>query len=96
MKRLKNVRTEMALSVLAYTLTRVINILGVQIPVENGFAASAFPSETNDLLAGIKVKLYNRQQVQDRQDRAMDDNSVATAMNARQRRLVRDHCLTVQ
>jgi transposase len=29
MKRLKNVRTEMALSVLAYNLTRVINILGV-------------------------------------------------------------------
>jgi transposase len=29
MKRLKNVRTEMALSVLAHTLTRVINILGV-------------------------------------------------------------------
>jgi transposase len=28
MKRLKNVRTEMALSVLAYNLTRVINILG--------------------------------------------------------------------
>ena len=29
MKRLKNVHTEMALSVLAYNLTRVINILGV-------------------------------------------------------------------
>ena len=29
MKRLKNVRTEMALSVLAYNLTRVINILGI-------------------------------------------------------------------
>jgi transposase len=29
MKRLKNVRTEMALSVLAYNLTRVMNILGV-------------------------------------------------------------------
>jgi transposase len=28
-KRLKNVRTEMALSVLAYNLTRVINILGI-------------------------------------------------------------------
>ena len=28
MKRLKNVRTEMALSVLAYNLTRVMNILG--------------------------------------------------------------------
>jgi transposase/uncharacterized small protein (DUF1192 family) len=30
MKRLKNVRTEMALSVLAYNLTRVMNILGIQ------------------------------------------------------------------
>jgi transposase len=30
MKRLKNVRTEMALGVLAYNLTRVMNILGVQ------------------------------------------------------------------
>jgi len=30
MKRLKNVRTEMALSVLAYNLTRVMNILGVR------------------------------------------------------------------
>ena len=29
MKRLKNVRTETALSVLAYYLTRVINILGI-------------------------------------------------------------------
>ena len=29
MKRLRNVRTEMALSVLAYNLTRVMNILGV-------------------------------------------------------------------
>jgi len=29
MKRLKNVRTEMALSVLAYKLTRVMNILGI-------------------------------------------------------------------
>ena len=29
MKRLKNVRTEVALSVLAYNLTRVINILGI-------------------------------------------------------------------
>jgi len=28
MKRLKNVRTEMALHVLAYNLTRVMNILG--------------------------------------------------------------------
>jgi transposase len=30
MKRLKNVRTEMALSVLAYNLTRVMNIMGVR------------------------------------------------------------------
>ncbi len=30
MKRLKNVRTEMALSVLAYNLTRVMNIIGVR------------------------------------------------------------------
>jgi hypothetical protein len=30
MKRLKNVATEMALSVLAYNLTRVINILGIK------------------------------------------------------------------
>ncbi len=29
-KRLKNVRTEMALSVLAYNLTRVMNIIGVR------------------------------------------------------------------
>ena len=29
MKRFKNVRTEMALSVLAYNLTRVMNILGI-------------------------------------------------------------------
>jgi transposase len=29
MKRLKNVRTDMALSVLTYNLTRVINILGI-------------------------------------------------------------------
>ena len=30
MKRLKNVATEMALCVLAYNLTRVINILGLK------------------------------------------------------------------
>lgn len=30
MKRLKNVRTEMALSVLAYNLTRVMNIIGIK------------------------------------------------------------------
>jgi transposase len=30
MKRLKNVRTEMALSVLAYNLTRVMNIVGIR------------------------------------------------------------------
>ena len=30
MKRLKNVRTEMALGVLAYNLTRVMNILGIR------------------------------------------------------------------
>jgi hypothetical protein len=30
MKRLMNVRTDMALSVLAYNLTRVINILGIR------------------------------------------------------------------
>jgi transposase len=29
MKRLKNVRAEMALSVLAYNLTRVMNIMGI-------------------------------------------------------------------
>ena len=30
MKQLKNVRTEMALSVLAYNLTRVMNIIGIR------------------------------------------------------------------
>lgn len=30
MKRLKNVKTEMALSVLAYNLTRVMNIIGIR------------------------------------------------------------------
>jgi hypothetical protein len=30
MRRLKNVRTEIALNVLAYNLTRVINILGIR------------------------------------------------------------------
>ncbi len=30
MKWLKNVRTEMALSVLAYNLTRVMNIMGIE------------------------------------------------------------------
>jgi len=30
MKRLKNVRTEMTLSVLAYNLTRVMNIIGIR------------------------------------------------------------------
>jgi transposase len=34
MKRLKNVRTEMALSVLAYNLTRVMNILGIEPLIE--------------------------------------------------------------
>jgi transposase len=34
MKRLKNVRTEMALSVLAYNLIRVINILGVALLIQ--------------------------------------------------------------
>jgi transposase len=29
-KRLKNVRTEMALHVLAYNLTRVMNIIGIK------------------------------------------------------------------
>jgi len=30
MKRLKNVKTEMALSVLAYNLTRAMNIIGIR------------------------------------------------------------------
>jgi len=30
MKRLKNVKTEIALSVLAYNLTRVMNIIGIK------------------------------------------------------------------
>ena len=30
MRRLRNVRTEMALSVLAYNLTRVMNIIGIR------------------------------------------------------------------
>ena len=30
MKRLRNVRTEIALSVLAYNLTRVMNIIGIR------------------------------------------------------------------
>lgn len=30
MKRLRNVKTEMALHVLAYNLTRVMNIIGIQ------------------------------------------------------------------
>ena len=30
MKRLKNVKTEMALNVLAYNLTRVMNIIGIR------------------------------------------------------------------
>jgi len=34
MKRLKNVRTEMALSVLTYNLTRVVNILGIKPPFQ--------------------------------------------------------------
>jgi transposase len=34
MKRLKNVRTEMALSVLAYNLTRVMNIMGIEPLIE--------------------------------------------------------------
>jgi len=34
MKRLRNVRTEMALSVLAYNLTRVMNILGIEPLIE--------------------------------------------------------------
>ena len=37
-KRLKNVRTEMALSVLAYNLTRVMNILGIR-PLIQAMAA---------------------------------------------------------
>ena len=32
MKRLKNVRTEMAFAVLAYNLTRVMNIIGIKPP----------------------------------------------------------------
>ncbi len=38
MKRLKNVRTEMALSVLAYNLTRVMNIIGIR-PLIQAMAA---------------------------------------------------------
>jgi transposase len=34
MKRLKNVATEMALHVLAYNLTRVMNIIGIKPLVE--------------------------------------------------------------
>jgi transposase len=34
MKRLKNVRTEMALSVLAYNLTRVMNIIGIRLLIQ--------------------------------------------------------------
>ncbi len=34
MKRLKNVRIEMALSVLAYNLTRVMNIMGIEPLIE--------------------------------------------------------------
>ncbi len=39
MKRLKNVRTEMALSVLAYNLTRVMNISGIR-PLIQAMAAA--------------------------------------------------------
>ncbi len=39
MKRLKNVRTEMALSVLAYNLTRVMNIIGIR-PLIQAMAAA--------------------------------------------------------
>ncbi len=38
MKRLKNVRTEMALNVLAYNLTRVMNIFGIR-PLIQAMAA---------------------------------------------------------
>jgi transposase len=38
MKRLKNFRTEMALSVLAYNLARIVNILGVA-PLLNAIRA---------------------------------------------------------
>jgi transposase len=34
MKRLKNVRTEMALSVLACNLTRVMNIIGIRLLIQ--------------------------------------------------------------
>ena len=34
MKRLKNVRTEMTLSVLAYNLTRVMNIIGIRTLIQ--------------------------------------------------------------
>ena len=39
MKRLKNVRTEMALSVLAYNLTRVMNIICIR-PLIQAMAAA--------------------------------------------------------
>ena len=42
MKRLKNVRTEMALSVLAYNLTRVINILGIAPLIPGDRPSSVF------------------------------------------------------
>jgi len=43
MKRLKNVRTEMALHVLAYNLKRVINIIGIG-PLMAAIRAQAMPA----------------------------------------------------
>ncbi len=34
MQRLQNLRTEMALSVLGYNLTRVMNIIGIRPPIQ--------------------------------------------------------------
>ncbi len=43
MKRLKNVRTEMALHVLAYNLKRVMNIIGIR-PLMAAIRAQAMPA----------------------------------------------------
>jgi hypothetical protein len=45
MKRLPKVATEMALHVLAYNLTRVMNIIGIQ-PLDSGNASIAKTTKT--------------------------------------------------
>lgn len=56
MKWLKNVRTEMALSVLAYNLPRTINILGIT-PLIQAIGAQSSPYQLKRRPIGLTIAI---------------------------------------